>query len=129
MDGVDFDAPIEILFDCFYMSSDVTTQVAPFNDSGPPSGPVQFSEALNVFWPVAVIHLWVQFPAHLTIYQAVRQTALPNYLKVRVPVLSALNIKDWRAMLVDYQDIQMIDHLEFWGHSIILYRLLPSRHM
>ena len=47
----------------------------------------------------------------MKIYHAVRRTGLPNFIKARIPVPSALNIPAWRTLLKDYHDTTLVDLL------------------
>ena len=49
----------------------------------------------------------------LLLYRRVRESGLPNYMGIRVPVPTNLNIANWRRLLVDYWDNQLVDLLEF----------------
>ena len=49
----------------------------------------------------------------LLLHKRVRESCLPNYMGIRVPVTTNLNIANWRSFLVDYWDDQLVDLLEF----------------
>lgn len=78
-----------------------------------PPSPIQFKHTLDSFWPTPLPHLWSAHPYHLSLITAVRDTALPNYLKTRMPVPSALRITNWRTSLKGYHDIRLPDFLAF----------------
>ena len=107
LDGVDLDAPIEIVYDCFHQTA-TNSQHLPQLPTLPP-WPIQ----LDAFWPSAAIDSWFIFKDYLKIYLSVKETAVPNYLAAKIPIPPALKIEAWRAMLQDYPDIQLIDHLKF----------------
>ena len=47
------------------------------------------------------------------IYNAVRESRLPNYLGVKLPLPSGLLIPEWRRRLVDYHDESLCDYLAY----------------
>ena len=49
----------------------------------------------------------------LALHKAVKNSNCPNYMGIRVPVSSKLNIKNWKYYLADYWDKQLVDLLEF----------------
>ena len=49
----------------------------------------------------------------LLLHKRVRESCLPNYMGIRVPVATNLNIANWRHFLVDYWNDQLVDLLEF----------------
>ena len=59
-------------------------------------------------------------PTHISVlndlllfHKRVCESRLPNYMGIRVPVTTNLNIAIWRCFLVDYWDDQLVDLLEF----------------
>ena len=38
-----------------------------------------------------------------------RASAVPNYMGARIPIPSALNIPEWRRLLTDYHDKEIVD--------------------
>ena len=49
----------------------------------------------------------------LALHKIVKNSNCPNYMGIRIPVSSKLNIKNWRYYLADYWDKQLVDLLEF----------------
>ena len=49
----------------------------------------------------------------LLLHERVHESCLPNYMGIRVPVTTNLNIANWRRLLVDYWDDRLVDLLEF----------------
>ena len=49
----------------------------------------------------------------LALHRTVRDSNCSNYMGIRIPVSSKLNIKNWRYHLADYWDQQLVDLLEF----------------
>ena len=49
----------------------------------------------------------------LLLQSRVHEPCLPNYIGMRIPVPTNLNISNWRRFLVDYWDDQLVDLLEF----------------
>ena len=49
----------------------------------------------------------------LALHKAVKNSNCPNYMGIRIPVSSKLNIKNWKYYLADYWDKQLVDLLEF----------------
>ena len=50
---------------------------------------------------------------YLRLAKMVRESGLPNYRQVRVPIKSGLNIENWRRHLTDYKDQLLIQYLEY----------------
>ncbi len=50
---------------------------------------------------------------YMQIYEAVRQTCLPNFLSARISMPHNLNMSVWRNYLADYKDTWLCDPLEF----------------
>ena len=50
---------------------------------------------------------------YLRLAKMVRESGLPNYRQVRVPIKSGLNIENWRRHLIDYKDQLLIQYLEY----------------
>ena len=50
---------------------------------------------------------------YFKIYSAVRSTGLPNYLSARDPCPSGLIMCNWRLLLKNYYDPQLLDFVEF----------------
>ena len=49
----------------------------------------------------------------LALHKMVKNSKCPNYMGIRIPVSSKLNIKNWKYYLADYWDKQLVDLLEF----------------
>ena len=49
----------------------------------------------------------------LLLHKRVCESGLPNYMGIRVPFATDLNIANWRRFLVDYWDDQLVVLLEF----------------
>ena len=45
---------------------------------------------------------WDSIPDILTAHKLIRQSGLPNFLGLRIPVRTNLNVNSWRYHLVDY---------------------------
>ena len=56
---------------------------------------------------------WDIIPDILTAHKLIRQSGLPNFLGLRIPVRTNLNVSNWRHYLVDYFDQQLPDLIEF----------------
>ena len=78
-----------------------------------PPTPLMYKTTLNSFWPSLISRLWDKYPYYTHLYSTVRESAVPNYLKVRWPVPSALKISNWRTALKDYMDVTLVDFLAF----------------
>ena len=50
---------------------------------------------------------------YLKLARTIRESGVPNYRQVRVPIKSGLNIEAWRRHLSDYKDQVLIQYLEF----------------
>ena len=80
-----------------------------------PCGPTphEFRHTLDTIWPVVSGSGWDRHRDYSRIYDAVRHTALPNFLAARVPVPSCLNIEAWRQRLQGYHDQDLIEFLQY----------------
>ena len=56
---------------------------------------------------------WDCIPYVLTAHKLIRQSELPNFLGLRIPVQTSLNVNTWRCHLVDYFDQQLPDLIKF----------------
>ena len=52
-------------------------------------------------------------PAALELHKLIRQSGCPSFLGAGIPVMSNLNIDEWKLHLSDYWDKQIVDLLEF----------------
>ena len=57
--------------------------------------------------------VWESVPDVLTAHKLIRDSGLPNFLGLRIPVETNLNVSSWRKHLVDYFDQQLPDLIEF----------------
>ena len=57
--------------------------------------------------------VWESVPDVLTAHKLIRDSDLPNFLGLRIPVETNLNVSSWRKHLVDYFDQQLPDLIEF----------------
>ena len=55
---------------------------------------------------------WEQIPDIIQT-RLIRQSDLPNFLGLRIPVHTQLNVAGWRSHLPDYYDQHLIDLIEF----------------
>ena len=78
----------------------------------PPHTPSSYRMVLDGFWPTST-DIWNKYPEFRRIYDEVRETALPNHIGARRPLVSGLNIAAWRLMLTEYHDLQLVDYLEY----------------
>ena len=56
---------------------------------------------------------WQEVPGILQAHRMIRDSGLPNFLGLRIPVTTNLKISSWRAHLCDYFDKQLCDLIEF----------------
>ena len=49
----------------------------------------------------------------LALHRTVKHSNCPNYMGIRIPVSSKVNIKNWKYYLGDYWNKQLVDLLEF----------------
>ena len=67
---------------------------------------------------------WGNVPNMVQAHKLIRQSGYPNFLKMRIPVNTQLNIPKWRSYLHDYWDQQLVDLLEF-GFPLDFNRMCP----
>ena len=70
-----------------------------------PLAPIYVYKGLTTYWHA--------IPDILTAHKLIRQSGLPNFLGLRIPVRTNLNVNSWRHHLVDYFDQQLPDLIEF----------------
>ena len=64
------------------------------------------------------------------IYNAVRQSQIPNYLGVKLPLPSGLLIPEWRRRLVGYHDELLCDYLAYgWPINYMAYHAPVATHI
>ena len=56
---------------------------------------------------------WQEVPSIIEAHKIVRNSAMPNFMGVRIPVDSQLNINAWRLYLAQYWDKQIVDLLQY----------------
>ena len=57
--------------------------------------------------------VWDLVPDILIAHKVIRDSGLPNFLGLRIPVKTNLNVSSWRKHLVDYFVQQLPDLIEF----------------
>ena len=65
--------------------------------------------------------------SHIEMHKIVKKTGKPNFLKVRLPVTSQLNVDKWKSPLEDYWDQQLLQLLQF-GFPLDFNRCCPLQH-
>ena len=50
---------------------------------------------------------------YLILARTIRESGVPNYRQVRVPIKSDLNIEAWRRHLSDYKDQVLLQYLQY----------------
>lgn len=81
----------------------------------PPLGPdpYQFAPIKNSYWPHLNNPQWSQFSEYACLYEAVRNSGLPNHLKAKITVPSALNLPAWESLLANYHDKELCQFLRY----------------
>ena len=67
---------------------------------------------------------WEQIPDIISAHKLIRDSGLPNFLGLRIPVHTQLNVKAWRFHLSDYWDQQSVDLIEY-GFPLDFDRFFP----
>ena len=81
-------------------------------------GPVTYKDTLQTIWPDPVDELWDKFTTQMDTYKKIKATGLPNYMKARIELTSALNYAKWDEALEDYEDKQICEFLRYgWPTS------------
>lgn len=75
--------------------------------------PFQYRDFVTNRWPTVAAKASEVAPLHMSIYEQVLKTGVPNYASARIPIPSGLNIPAWRAALKGYKDEAIVDFLEF----------------
>ena len=91
--------------------SDAIPEPAPVYN--PPQNPISYRNTLAAIWPHTSAPAWCTAHYYKTIYDEVRRCAVPNYCGKRIPIPSGLDIPEWRRLLQDYPDDQLVDFLEY----------------
>ena len=63
----------------------------------------------------------------IEMHKIVKETGKPNFLRVRLPVTSQLNVDRWKILLKDYWDQQLLQLLQF-GFPLDFNRCCPLKH-
>ena len=80
--------------------------------------PLQYSKYVHQFWPDPTDEAINNAPYHMRLYYDVKQSGVPNYLKVRCPFPSDLNTDAWQHALRDYHDADIVNYLKYgWPAS------------
>ena len=56
---------------------------------------------------------WGVIPDILEAHKLIKNSGIPNFLGMRIPVKTSLNVVNWRKHLVDYFDQQILDLIQF----------------
>jgi hypothetical protein len=74
-----------------------------------------FEDILTTGWPLSVITSTTdqQTLQCFRIYDSVRASGVPNFLSARLSLPHALNIPKWRWYLHNYEDISLVDFLDY----------------
>ena len=56
---------------------------------------------------------WKSIPDIFQAHRLIKDSGLPNFLGMRIPVQTNLNVSNWRRHLVDYFDQQLPDLIQF----------------
>ena len=75
--------------------------------------PREYASTVKLWWPTAVSKEFLEYQAFTEVYSRIKQTAVPNYLEAKIPVPSELNIRQWRLLLRDFKDSQLVEFLEY----------------
>ena len=75
--------------------------------------PQEYAPTVAHMWPLTSQDCWEENISIKEVYDIVKTSNFPNYLHARVRVASGLRIDNWRQVLRDYPDIQLVDFLEF----------------
>ena len=57
--------------------------------------------------------VWGHLPDMVEAHAKIRKSALPNFMKLRIPVTTQLKVSAWKHYLQEYWDKQLIDLIEF----------------
>ena len=98
-------------------------QLSTSTDYQKPRSPFEYRSTIISIRPT--VHAVTSHTDYLQIYTQVRIMGLPNYLLARVPIPSGLIISNWRSLLKDYADTQLLDFLEFGWPSYFTGALPP----
>ena len=78
----------------------------------PPPSPQSYKCNILKNWPILVQNEWANTDYAL-IYSKVRETGVPNYLAAKIPLKSGLKIQNWKLLLSNYHDNDILEFLEF----------------
>ena len=57
--------------------------------------------------------VWGRVPRIIEAHEMIRSSAMPNFMKVRIPVQTQLNVEAWKKYLDLYRDKQLINLIQF----------------
>ena len=57
--------------------------------------------------------IWANVPGIIEAHAKIRQSAMPNFMKVRIPVQTQLNVDTWKKYLEAYWDRQLVDLIQY----------------
>ena len=57
--------------------------------------------------------VWDPIPDVITAHKLIKATGIPNFLGLCIPIITNLNVSNWRKYLDDYFDQQLPDLIEF----------------
>ena len=86
------DIDSELLVECVFEVIDIVRIGGDTDGQHPLVSPTAYRPTLNRIWPHTHIVLWTNHPQYLDMYNKVKLTTLPNYLKARIPVTAGLDI-------------------------------------
>ena len=80
--------------------------------------PTEYSTCIDKFWPCPTEEAFETAPLHINRYYDVKNSGVPNYIKVRRPVPSDIKANAWDRALKGYHDAEIVDYLRYgWPSS------------
>ena len=84
----------------------------------PRLSPADYAPYIRALWPDPHDEAIQLTPFYMSLYTAVKNTAVPNYLGAMIPIPSQMNCDAWRDALVGYWDAEVATFLRYgWPGS------------
>ena len=80
--------------------------------------PYEYAPVIGTLWPTPEPSALQATPFYMKLYQAVKNTSVPNYLQAKIPIPSQMNCDAWDEALVGYWDAEVATFIKYgWPGS------------
>ena len=89
-------------------------------------GPYSYADTIDEKWPKPTKHALTEAANHMSIYNVVKSSGLPNYLDAQIVIPSDIKPDAWEARLVGYHDVEIVQFLKYGWPGGYVSKTLPE---